>query len=184
TRFAFGFAERVPYRVAPIFLIRLAGTPFETVERLATSQTNRAARDVINLAGTPGVDEAEARLATSLAQELEATRTLLLASARKILPAYLIFAAEGIRHRVSSLFENDSATKARPENRNASVRKREQHFLLYLQRIAAKDDTFGEFGPISWGKLSDATRGLQMRVEQGIAARDVFLERWTAHAVV
>jgi hypothetical protein len=35
------------YRVAPIFLIRMAGVPFEPVERLATPQTMAAAREVI-----------------------------------------------------------------------------------------------------------------------------------------
>jgi len=44
----FGFAERVPsaYRIAPIFLIRMAGVPFEILERLATPETISVAREV------------------------------------------------------------------------------------------------------------------------------------------
>ena len=43
----FGFAERVPYRVAPIFLIRMAGVAFDPVERLATREMSTAAREVL-----------------------------------------------------------------------------------------------------------------------------------------
>jgi hypothetical protein len=37
----------VPYRLAPIFLIRLAGAPFETIENLATRETSAAARELL-----------------------------------------------------------------------------------------------------------------------------------------
>jgi hypothetical protein len=37
----------VAYRVAPIFLIRLAGVPFDVVEQLATPETSAAARELI-----------------------------------------------------------------------------------------------------------------------------------------
>ena len=45
----FGFPERVSdaYRVAPIFLIRMAGAPFETVEQLSTRATSGAARELL-----------------------------------------------------------------------------------------------------------------------------------------
>jgi lantibiotic biosynthesis dehydratase-like protein len=45
---AFGFAQRVSsaYAVAPIFLIRLAGAPFEALERLATPDTISVAREL------------------------------------------------------------------------------------------------------------------------------------------
>src|SRR5260370_23894363 len=38
--------------------------------------------------------------------------------------------------------------------RNSRTRERERHLLLYLQRVAAKNDTFSEFGPSGWGKIS------------------------------
>jgi hypothetical protein len=170
------------YEVAPLFLIRMAGAPFDVVERLATPITIQAAREVAGHGNKPNADQVQSRLIKALLEELQISRTRLLESARSILPAYLIFAAEGMRERASSLFA-DTSTTAGPEKRNAAVRKGEQHLLLYLQRIAAKDDTFSEFGPVSWGKVNDQISGLRMDIESGIAVRDVFLERWTAHAV-
>ena len=35
------------YRIAPIFLIRMAGVPFEALEKLATIETSRAGRELI-----------------------------------------------------------------------------------------------------------------------------------------
>ncbi|HEV8185031.1 MAG TPA: hypothetical protein VGP40_03685, partial [Chthoniobacterales bacterium] len=35
------------YRFAPIFLIRMAGVPFDVVERLATTQTSERARELL-----------------------------------------------------------------------------------------------------------------------------------------
>lgn len=172
----------MPYRVAPIFLIRLAGASFEVVERLATPRTIQTAREIVGHGNKPNADQVQSRLIKALLEELQISRTRLLESARSILPAYLIFAAEGMRERASSLFA-DTSTTAGPEKRNAAVRKGEQHLLLYLQRIAAKNDTFSEFGPVSWGKVNDKISGLRMDIESGIAVRDVFLERWTAHAV-
>jgi hypothetical protein len=172
----------VPYRVAPIFLIRLAGVPFEAVERLATRKTSQAAAEMLALEHRPVTGETETHFANLLERELEGSRSFLLDSARTILPDYLIFAAEGMRERISSILESSRAG-TRPPKRNASIRKDEQHLLLYLQRLAAKNDTFSEFGPVSWGKTNDEVRGLRMDIEPGIAARDAFLERWTAHAV-
>jgi hypothetical protein len=172
----------VPYRVAPIFLIRLAGASFDVVERLATPRTIQTAREIVGHGTKENVEKAQSQLIKALSDELQISRTRLLESARSMLPAFLIFAAEGMRERVSSLF-NDSSANTAPEKRNAAIRKQEQHLLLYLQRIAAKNDTFSEFGPVSWGKINDRASGLRMDIESGIAVRDVFLERWTAHAV-
>lgn len=161
----------------------MAGVAFETVERLATPKTRDGARALIALKDNSRVDEAEKRLVNTLTSELEISRTFLLDSARTILPAYLIFAAEGMRNRISELLDSSETAGFSPGHRNAAVRKREQHLLLYLQRVAAKDDTFGEFGPVSWGKTGDNFRGVRIDIVPGIAARDTFMERWTAHAV-
>src|SRR4029077_2456845 len=69
-------------------------------------------------------------------------------------------------------------------HRNSRAGDRERHLLLYLQRIAAKNDTFSRFGPSAWGKVDKKVRALTIDIQPGIARRDVFLERWTAHAVV
>jgi Lantibiotic dehydratase, N terminus len=162
---AFGFAERVPYRVAPIFLIRLAGAPFEIIENLATPETARAARNQNNVAGV-------------LQRELDAARKSLLDSAREILPHYLIFGAEGMRDRISSLLETQDVLAPR----NSRARERERHLLLYLQRIAAKNDTFSEFGPSGWGTIGKKS-GVALKPQAGIAQREAFLERWVAHTL-
>ena len=162
---AFGFAERVPYRVAPTFLIRLAGAPFEILENLATPETARAARNQNNVAGV-------------LQRELDVARRSLLDSAREILPHYLIFGAEGMRDRISSLLETQDALAPR----NSRARERERHLLLYLQRIAAKNDTFSEFGPSGWGTVGKKS-GVALKPQAGIAQREAFLERWVAHTL-
>ena len=168
------------YRVAPIFLIRLAGVPFDRLERLATPETTNTARGLIVGQNKVQRDD-EKRLAASLERELEITRKSLLDFARTILPRYLIFAAEGMRDRISSLL-GANANAALPP-RNARARERERHLLLYLQRIAAKNDTFSEFGPSAWGKISRNISGVTLAPESGTAEREGFLERWTAHAI-
>ena len=168
------------YRVAPIFLIRLAGVPFDRLERLATPETTNTARGLIVGQNKVQRDD-EKRLAASLERELEITRKSLLDFARTILPRYLIFAAEGMRDRISSLLGANANAALAP--RNARARERERHLLLYLQRIAAKNDTFSEFGPSAWGKISRNISGVTLAPESGTAEREGFLERWTAHAI-
>ena len=168
------------YRVAPIFLIRLAGVPFDRLERLATPETTNTARGLIVGQNKVQRDD-EKRLAASLERELEITRKSLLDFARTILPRYLIFAAEGMRDRISSLLGANANAALAP--RNARARERERHLLLYLQRIAAKNDTFSEFGPSAWGKISRNISGVTLAPELGTAEREGFLERWTAHAI-
>jgi hypothetical protein len=162
----------VSYRVAPIFLIRLAGAPFDVLERLATPATARLARD-------PGM-QGSAELESTLYNELEKVRQSLHQSARELLPPYLIFSGEGMRERMRALLES------KPDSlpaRNSRMRERERHLLLYLQRIAAKNDTFGEFGPSGWGNVNSKIKTVAVNPEPGIAKRETFLERWVAHAL-
>jgi hypothetical protein len=162
----------VSYRVAPIFLIRLAGAPFDVLEQLATPGTAKVAHDL-------GVLQ-NGQLAGTLETELGAARKSLHRAARKILPAYLIFSAEGMRERMASLLDIN-ADSLPP--RNSRMRERERHLLLYLQRIAAKNDTFSQFGPSAWGTISPEISGISINPETGIAKREGFLERWVAHAL-
>ena len=162
----------MPYRVAPLFLIRLTGAPFDVVERLATFETCRAARD-LHL-------QSNQNFGTTLQRELEASRQSLHQSARTILPRYLIFSAEGMRERMAALLEDEADFLPA---RNSRTRDRERHLLLYLQRVAAKNDTFSEFGPSGWGTISKKP-GLTIAPELGFAKREAFLERWVAYALV
>ena len=68
----------------------------------------------------------------------------------------------------------------RPRNNRAAGRER--HLLLYLQRVAAKNDTFSEFGPSAWGRVQK-TNALDFSPGHSIDRREVFLERWAAHAL-
>ena len=225
----------MPYQVAPIFVIRLPGVPFDVVERLATEQTSanarrllvgqvhferakskienllnsrrhdlskeqfRAWRKTIRLGAMPPPNEpsfgvfAEFQAASSeliqmehqfkdlLYRELSVSRARLIEAAQTILPHYLVFASHGIRE----LAERPREDKGGPLPRTKKLRARERHLLLYLQRVAGKNDTLSEFGPGAWGKVvspSDGKSDIYLSPEPGIARREVFLERWTAHA--
>jgi hypothetical protein len=116
----------------------------------------------------------------SLQRELEIARQALLESARTILPAYLVFAAEGLHERLARQFL--PATGNIPP-RNKQARAHERTILLYLQRICAKNDSLSAFGPEGWGTVEREITGLKLAPTPGIAKRESFLERWTAHGV-
>jgi hypothetical protein len=170
------------YQVAPIFLIRMAGVPFERIEQLATQKTTAIARQLTAKQNQLAAED-EARLLASLQMELEGSRRSLLDAARTILPHYLVFAGEGMQERTASLIGGQLNQNDELPPRNSRNRERERHLALYLQRIAAKNDTFSEFGPSGWGKVDDSNPGVKIGVVPGVAAREVFLERWTAHAI-
>jgi hypothetical protein len=220
------------YRVAPVFIIRLSGVPFEALERLATSDTVVRAQQLSDhekecakataeverffqsreqllpyeayralckavrsgrpldpvsenapaffrryAAAATGLAAAESALDNSLKNEVCAARSALHESASRFLPAYLVFASA----EITNLLTIDEHNQLPP--RNSRERKRERRLLLYLQRIAAKNDTFSEFGPTGWGKVDRRISGIMLAPQPGISSREVFWERWTAHAV-
>ena len=211
----------------------MAGVPFDVLERLATPETARMARELVVRqdefskakaeveellrhrghglseelfrawrkairSGTmPPAGDApsrafthcwecaaqvaavEARLNETLQCELAAARTSLLESARTVLPPYLVFTAEGLRERLAKQVANSGELPPR----NKSARAHERHVLLYLQRVAAKNDSLSAFGPEGWGTIEGDRAGLSLLPQPGIAGRETFLERWTAHGV-
>ena len=168
------------YQVAPIFLIRLAGGPFECIEQLGTPETFRLGRELIT--SQIGSDDAEKKkLAQTLEDELASVRAKLWKAARTVLAPYLVFAGTGARELLRLLLDSSGAKNL--SHRNARAGDRERHLLLYLQRVAAKNDTFSEFGPSGWGTIAKNISGLGVAPEPGIAKREAFLERWTAHAI-
>ncbi|MEY2577842.1 MAG: hypothetical protein QOI49_666 [Verrucomicrobiota bacterium] len=121
----------------------------------------------------------ETQLEESLQRELATARTSLLDAARTILPPYLVFTAEGLRERLAK----QTADSGILPPRNKSSRAHERHLLLYLQRVAAKNDSLSAFGPEGWGTIDGAPGSLALSPQPGIPARETFLERWTAHGV-
>jgi hypothetical protein len=121
---------------------------------------------------------AEAQLDQSLRQELDTARQALLTSAQLFLPPYLVFVAEGLRERLSKQSSHDRG--ALPPRRKEG-RAHERHLLLYLQRVCAKNDSLSEFGPEGWGIIEGKLHDLKLAPLPGIAEREAFLERWTAH---
>ncbi|MEP7248478.1 MAG: hypothetical protein ABI787_01725, partial [Spartobacteria bacterium] len=99
---------------------------------------------------------------------------------RKYLPAYLVFAAEGVRDRVLKFLVSDSAPLP---TRDKQTRANERHLILYLQRVAAKNDSLSAFGPEGWGSIDPAVESIKLAPQTDIALRETFLERWTAHGV-
>ena len=219
------------YDFAPLFLIRMAGVPFDHIERVATPQTSAAARDLLvrqealaaarsELEGylrlhreelAPEIfrawkkaarsgsippplsdplprpfsdfstkliqqNEASGSLDQSLARELPAARTALAEAARSFLPRYLVFTDRELRERLQKEYSDGPLPP-----RNKQARAHERHLLLYVQRVCAKNDSLSEFGPEGWGTISPGDGLFQLAPRPGIAARETFLERWTAH---
>lgn len=121
---------------------------------------------------------AEKHLEQSLQSELPVAREALFATARRFLPSYLVFAAPGVRDQVIRQLTH---TGGPLQPRNKQARADERHWLLYLQRICAKNDSLSEFGPEGWGTSDRETADLKSDPDPGIAGRETFLERWTAH---
>ena len=170
------------YRIAPLFLIRIAGAPFETLESLSTLETCNLARRFVRRDTELNADE-KVELGQILERELFHARCQLAESARRLLPRYLVFGGEGTRQLSAHLQKELSTNASVAATRNSRAGDRERHILLYLQRIAAKNDTFSEFGPSAWGKVTNESGGLTFAPASGIAKRDAFLERWVAHSV-
>jgi hypothetical protein len=125
----------------------------------------------------------KSKLQKCLEEELTAARASLLHWSRTKLPRYLVFATDSARKLCSESISKHSPDAATPPKRNSPARKRERHLLLYLQRICTKNDTFSEFGPVGWGVVESSGCALKLVPRPGIAARESYLERWTASAV-
>jgi hypothetical protein len=130
-----------------------------------------------------GLAEAESRLEESLQREIALVRPRLLEATRAISSRYLVFGGAGVREVLANLLTEDPLETAPLPPRKKRDRARERHLLLYLQRICAKNDTLSEFGPGGWGTIDQQTEPLRLAPEPGIAKRETFLERWTAHGV-
>jgi len=130
-----------------------------------------------------GLAEVESRLEESLQRELELARVALLEATRTLSSRYLVFGGAGVREVLAGLLSEDKPETRPLPPRKKRERARERHLLLYLQRICAKNDTLSEFGPGGWGTIAQHAEPMRLAPEPGIAKRETFLERWTAHGV-
>ena len=174
---------------------------FQSRERLLSEEAFRSLRTAFRLhrpptgvtgeqpsffinyaAATTAIASAESNLDSTLARELAAARQELWNSSRKFLPGLLVFGVGGVHELLSELLE-PSANNRTLSHRTSRAGERERHLLLYLQRVAAKNDGFSQFGPTSWGKIDIVPAELKTDIRPGIAAREVFWERWAAHVI-
>ena len=158
----------------------MAGVPFENVERLATPDTSAAARDLLAKHGKLTAED-KIRLGQTLENELAIARAALFESARAAVRPYLIFATDGVRERLTTFLIKLEGSS--PPKRNKDLRATERALLLYLQRISAKNDSLSQFGPCGWGNVEGKPRLLSLAPQPGIARKESFLERWTAHGL-
>ncbi len=125
----------------------------------------------------------DSELQEKLGEELEDARSALVQVSGEFLPSYLVFGTDKVRDLLATQLDSYPKGHERFPPRNNSARKIEQSLLLYFQRIAAKNDTFSEFGPSGWGRTNEKVTSLTLKPEPGVARRDSFMERWTAHGI-
>ncbi len=155
----------------------MAGLPFDILTRLATPKASAFARELLvrEKGSTRKFDSPD--FDNCLKEELTNARMALLRAAKEKLPQYFVFSSGEVQNLLRGA-EQESLPA-----RNNRAAGRERHLLLYLQRIAAKNDTFSEFGPSSWGTAQSQDFAIHFSGDSTALRREVFLERWTAHAV-
>jgi len=175
---------------------------FESRERLLSEGAFRSVRTALRLnqppvgvsgeqpsfftnfaAATLSVQTAESHLDRVLETEIQVARLALWEASRNLLPRLLVFSPGSVAELMAELMQPAGADFRPLSRRTSRLGERERHLLLYLQRVAAKNDAFSEFGPTGWGKVDQTTAALDLHPHPGISAREVFLERWTAHTI-
>jgi hypothetical protein len=170
------------YDLAELMCVRLTGVPFDVLESLATPEVATAARRLLALDEAPVSDVELAAARRVLDERLEAAhedaRRKLWAHALAILPDYVAVQSP-------SMFEELERKRAgHADRRPADARRKERRLLLYLQRLCAKPETFGRFGPIAWARVDAAPVGVVLRPAPGIARRKATVERWVVRAFI
>jgi hypothetical protein len=117
----------------------------------------------------------KSELADSFQREYAASRATLRGLVRDwVLPFTVFTSSTGI----DDLFSEDRLTGSSLPVATGGERKRERRYLLYLQRIAAKNDTMSAFGPTCWGRVDPSVIGVRFAPRSGITRRDTYLEKW------
>jgi hypothetical protein len=124
------------------------------------------------------VEALRARYPEVLREELEAASRALRGAARRFLPGYSFFASATVEELVFEIGLDDAEGPTRRRDR-----QRDRTLLMYVQRLATKNETLSAFGPSAWGAVDPGLRGLRLDLEDGLR-RHAFLERWVAQAMV
>ncbi|HET8542154.1 MAG TPA: hypothetical protein VFL83_19915 [Anaeromyxobacter sp.] len=131
--------------------------------------------------------EERRRHAEAVREELDAAAGALRSAARRFLAEYAVFASASVEHLVFGGSAGEEDAPARDGRRGGGAprwdRHRDRTLLMYLQRLATKNETFSAYGPSGWGRIDPAARGLEIAPAPGLR-REVTLERMVADAAV
>lgn len=110
------------------------------------------------------------------AEELARTRTLLTSLAATKLTSALLFASPEVEAGIQRVARGADLEAPR----NQKVKSAEHLVLSYVQRLAAKNDTIGEYGPTGWARV-EARDGFSFVFgEPWIRERVTYLEKWVS----
>jgi hypothetical protein len=121
-----------------------------------------------------------AELAEAFEQEYTAGRAALRRLMREWALPFSVFTSSA---GMDDLFAPERLSGSGLPPATAGERKRERRYLLYLQRIAAKNDTMSAFGPTCWGRVEPTIIGARLAPRAGIARRDTYVEKWVVAAL-
>ncbi len=124
------------------------------------------------------VEALRARYPEVLREELEGASRALREAARKVLPDYSVFASATVEELAFEI-----GLDAAEGRTNWRDRQRDRTLLMYVQRLATKNETLSAFGPAAWGRIDPAVPGVRLDTRPGLH-REAYLERWVADAVV
>jgi hypothetical protein len=115
-------------------------------------------------------------LDAAIEREYEALLGVLAREAGRVLPELVVLESATLLDEVREL-ERQAGTR-----HLSSDRKRHRTLAMYMQRVCAKNDTIGRFGPILWGRVEPG-EGVTLEARPGIARR-VELETWVVVRVI
>lgn len=148
------------WRVAPWFLIRMTGFPFEDIAVLET--------DVHELCSVDGF---------TAAIESSIDRLRVTASGERFKEA--VFLSNTARHEL--IFRWIDGHREKPSKHRAYALT----CALYLQRFTAKNDTASFFGPCAWGRFRPVINGvMDLDTTNWSEKRRTFFSHWSANAVL
>ena len=113
----------------------------------------------------------------ALGDELAGAFRALRREALRFMPDYALFASPTVEELVADIQPDGEWTPARLKDG-----RRDRTLLMYVQRVAAKNETLSAYGPLSWGRVDPAVRGLRLSPTPGMR-REAFFERWVAEVV-